>query len=101
GLDALVETHNAEEIRTAVAAGAEIIGVNNRNLKDFSMNLGNAAELGKIIPEEIIFVAESGIKTAEDVKRMRDGGADAVLVGETLMRAADKTAALAELKGEL
>lgn len=101
GLDALVETHNAEEIRTAVAAGAEIIGVNNRNLKDFSMNLGNAAELGKIIPEEIIFVAESGIKTAEDVKRMREGGADAVLVGETLMRASDKTAALAELKGEL
>ena len=101
GLDALVETHNAEEIKTAIAAGAEIIGVNNRNLKDFSMNLGNAVELGKIIPEEIIFVAESGIRTAEDVKRMRDGGADAVLVGETLMRAADKTAALAELKGEL
>jgi len=100
GLSALVEAHDAEEVRTALKAGARVIGVNNRNLKDFSVSTDNAVTLRELVPGNIIFVAESGIKTADDIRRLRNAGVDAVLVGETLMRAADKKAALAELKGE-
>ena len=85
----------------ALAAGARIIGVNNRNLKDFSVDMSNSARLRKIIPDDVIFVSESGIKTANDVKAARDSGADAVLVGEALMRSTDKRAMLAELKALL
>ncbi|MCR5453060.1 MAG: indole-3-glycerol phosphate synthase TrpC [Lachnospiraceae bacterium] len=99
GMDALVEAHNEEEIRTAVRSEAKIIGVNNRNLKDFSVDTGNSARLRELIPEEVIFVSESGIKTAKDVKRLREMGTDAVLIGETLMRSPDKKAKLAELDG--
>ena len=90
GLAALVETHDEEEIASAVRAGARMIGVNNRNLKDFSVDLGNTARLREQIPPELLFVAESGVKTPGDAAELRKAGADAVLVGEALMRAQDK-----------
>ena len=99
GLDALVEAHDEAEIRTALSVSASIIGVNNRNLKDFSVDKENSLKLRKIIPNDVIFVSESGIETAEDIRYVREMGADAVLVGETMMRAADKKAKLNELKG--
>ena len=99
GIAALVETHDEAEIRTAVSAGAKIIGVNNRNLKDFSVDFGNAARLREKIPAGCVYVAESGVKTPEDVECLREIGADAALVGETLMRAEDPAAALRKLKG--
>ena len=89
GIAALVETHDAEEIRTAVSAGARIIGVNNRNLKDFSVNFDNAARLRDMIPPDCVYVAESGVRTPEDVAKLRSIGADAALIGEALMRAPD------------
>ena len=101
GLSALVEAHDAEEIGTAVRAGARIIGVNNRNLKDFTVNTGNSAALRQAVPEGILFVSESGVKTAADIAALRAAGADAVLVGETLMRAENKKEKLDELKGLL
>ena len=99
GLSALVETHNEAEVDDALCAGARVIGVNNRNLKDFSVDTENSKRLRKLIPRDILFVAESGVKTAADVRSLRAIGADAVLVGETLMRAADKTQKLNELRG--
>lgn len=99
GISALVEAHDGAEIETALEAGARIIGVNNRNLKDFSVDTDNSTRLRQMIPRDVIFVAESGIKTPEDVKKLRESGVDAVLVGETLMRAKDKKQALRELKG--
>ena len=101
GISALVETHDEEEVKAAVSVGARIIGVNNRNLKDFSVDTGNSRRLRELVPAGTIFVSESGVKTAEDVKGLREMGADAVLVGETLMRADDKKAKLAELKSLL
>ena len=98
GLSALVEAHDEQEIRRAIDCGARIIGVNNRNLKDFSVDMDNAKRLRAMVPPEIIFVSESGVKSADDVKKIRELGADAVLIGEVLMRAADKKAKLAELK---
>lgn len=99
GLSALVEAHDGREIETALSAGARIIGVNNRNLKDFSVDTGNSRRLRQLIPPDILFVSESGVRTPEDVAALRESGADAVLIGETLMRAADKTAKLRELRG--
>lgn len=90
GLTALVETHDETEITSAVRAGARLIGVNNRNLKDFSVDFSNAARLRDLIPAEAVYVAESGVKGPEDVAALRRIGADAVLMGEVLMRAADK-----------
>ncbi len=101
GLSALVEAHDEEEVKVAVAAGARIIGVNNRNLKDFTVDTGNSAKLRSIIPSDVIFVSESGVKSAEDVQKLSEIGADAVLVGETLMRADDKKEKLKELKSKL
>ena len=101
GLSALVETHDADEIRSAIAAGAKIIGVNNRNLKDFSVDFSNAARLRDLIPPEAFYAAESGVQSAQDVAALRSIGADAVLIGETLMRAPDKAKRLAELRGNL
>ena len=98
GLAALVETHDEREIGQAVAAGARIIGVNNRNLKDFSVDFSNAARLRDRIPPECIYVAESGVKGPEDARLLRRIGADAVLVGETLMRASDPGEVLASLR---
>ena len=98
GMDALVETHSAEEIHSAVLAGADIIGVNNRNLKNFDVNLDTAKRLRELVPSDKIFVAESGIQSPEDVKEFSQIGADAVLIGEMLMRAPDKAALLSRLK---
>ena len=101
GISAIVETHDEKEVETAVASGARIIGVNNRNLKDFSVDSSNSKRLRDLIPSDRIFVSESGLKTPEDIKTIRDAGADAVLIGETVMRAVDKKAALSLLKSEL
>ena len=98
GLAALVETHDEGEIASAVSAGARIIGVNNRNLKDFSVDFSNAARLRDRIPPGTIYVAESGVKGPEDAAMLKSIGADAALVGETLMRATDKKAMLAALR---
>ena len=100
GIAALTETHDEAEIRTAVDAGARIIGINNRNLKDFSVDFSNTARLRDLIPADRICVAESGVRGPEDVARLRAVGADAVLIGETLMRAEDKGACLEALKEE-
>lgn len=97
-ISALIEAHDENEIKTAINAGARIIGVNNRNLKDFKVDITNSERLRKLIPDNIIFIAESGIKTPEDIKRLHDAGVDAVLIGETLMKAQDKRAMLAKLK---
>lgn len=99
GLSALVEVHDEQEVQTAINAGARIIGVNNRNLKDFSVDTDNSRRLRELIPPNVLFVSESGVRTAEDVETLRKIGADAVLIGETLMRASDKRAKLAELRG--
>ncbi|MDE6833761.1 MAG: indole-3-glycerol phosphate synthase TrpC [Ruminococcus sp.] len=101
GISALVEAHDESEIKTAVNSGARIIGVNNRNLKDFSVDTGNSRRMRELVPADIIFVSESGVKTPEDIRLLREAGADAVLIGESLMRAEDKTIKLAELKGIL
>lgn len=100
-LAALVETHNEQEIKTALSVGAKIIGVNNRNLKDFSVDFSNAAKLRELIPAEKIFVAESGVKNSADISTLKKIGADAVLIGETLMRAADKKSALQKLRAAI
>ena len=101
GLSALIEAHDEREINMALHAGARIIGVNNRNLKDFSVDTDNSCRLRELIPRDVLFVSESGVSSAEDVAKLRDIGADAVLIGETLMRAPDKKAKLAELRGVL
>ncbi len=98
GLSALVEAHDAQEIERAVASGAQIIGVNNRNLKDFTVDFDNARRLRDAIPEGVLYVAESGVKRAEDVAAMAALGADAALIGEALMRAENKAAKLAEFR---
>ncbi|MCR5322357.1 MAG: indole-3-glycerol phosphate synthase TrpC [Lachnospiraceae bacterium] len=97
-LDALVETHDENEIRSAVSAGAGIIGVNNRNLKDFSVNFDNAARLRDMIPDECLYVAESGVSKPEDAALLRKIGADAVLMGEVLMRSQDKKGLLDNMR---
>lgn len=99
GLSALVEAHDENEVVSAQRAGARIIGVNNRNLKDFSVDTENSARLKSLVSKDVLFVSESGVKTRADVEKLIEIGADGVLVGETLMRAKDKTAALKELKG--
>ena len=99
GLAALTEAHDESEIAAAVAAGARMIGVNNRNLKDFSVDLGNAERLRERIPADRLYVAESGVKTPADAAAMKRIGADAILMGEALMRASDKAAALAAMRG--
>ena len=100
GLSALVEAHDADEVQTALRAGARIVGVNNRNLKDFSVDTENSRRLRESIPRDVLFVSESGVTSAEDVQQLREIGADAVLIGETLMKAPDKKKKLAELRGQ-
>ena len=99
GLSALVEVHDADEVQRALAAGARIIGVNNRDLRDFSVDLDNSRRLRDQIPPEVCVVAESGVRDAEDVRRLRASGIDAVLVGTALMQAADRRGALSALRG--
>lgn len=98
GLSALVETHDEWEVERAFRADASIIGVNNRDLKTFTVDINTSARLRQMVPGEIVFVSESGIRGTEDIRRLRQNGTDAVLIGETLMRAADKRALLAEWK---
>lgn len=98
GISALVEIHNEKEAGMAVRAGARIIGVNNRNLKDFTVDTANSRKLRDLIPDDIIFVSESGVKSTDDIRAIREIGADAVLIGETLMRADDKKKKLDELR---
>lgn len=99
GLSALIEVHNEDEVSMALRAGARMIGVNNRNLKDFSVDTDNSRRLRKLIPRDILFVSESGVNNAQDVAKLREIGADAVLIGEALMKADDKKARLLELRG--
>ena len=99
GLSALVEAHDEQEVASAVSAGARIIGVNNRNLKDFTVDLHNSIRLRACAPTVTIFVAESGIRSPEDVETLRQNGVDAVLVGEQLMRATSPKAELDRLRG--
>lgn len=100
GLSALVEAHDEAEVEMALRAGARVIGVNNRNLKDFTVDTENSRRLRERIPKQVLFVSESGVSKAEDVKRLSEIGADAVLVGEALMRATDKKQMLLNLRGE-
>jgi indole-3-glycerol phosphate synthase len=93
-LDVLVEAHDEAEVKRAIAVGAEIIGINNRDLRTFTVDRELAIRLRPTIPADRIVVAESGIRDAADVARLRDAGVDAMLVGETLMRAPDPAAAL-------
>ena len=99
GMDALVEAHDAEEVERALKSGARIIGVNNRDLKTFEVDMENSIRLRKLAPDDVIFVSESGIRTAEDIRKLHENRIEAVLIGETLMRSADKKAALEELNG--
>lgn len=101
GLSALVEVHDEKEVQMALHAGARIIGVNNRNLKDFTVDTDNSRKLRRLVPEHVLFVAESGVRTREDVNALQEIGVDAVLIGETLMRAENKKAKLQELRGNL
>ena len=98
GLSALVETHNEEEILRAQKIGAKIIGVNNRNLKDFTVDIKNSIRLREMVSSETVFVSESGIRGVKDMKALYENGTDAVLIGELLMRKSDRKAALMELK---
>ena len=100
GISALVETHSEEEILTADRIGAKIIGVNNRNLKDFTVDINNSIRLRELVDPKTVFVSESGIKGGEDMKALYKNGTDAVLIGELLMRAEDRKKKLAELRME-
>lgn len=100
GMDALVEAHDEEEAERALKSGARIIGVNNRDLKTFQVDMQNSILLRKLAPENVVFVSESGIKTSDDIRKLYDNQVDAVLIGETLMRSQDKKAALEELNGK-
>ena len=99
GLDALVEAHDEWEADRALNLEAKIIGVNNRNLHDFTVDMGNSIRLRSMAPADTVFVSESGIKTAEDIRILQENKVDAVLSGEILMRSNDKKAALEELNG--
>ena len=100
-MSALVEAHDAGEIEQAKQAGARIIGVNNRNLKDFSVDISHSARLRQLAGEETVFVSESGIRGPEDMKALCENGTDAVLIGEMLMRSPDRQAALKTLMQEV
>lgn len=97
GLDALVEAHDQWEVDRALKLGAKIVGVNNRNLHDFTVDMGNSIRLRNMAPADTVFVSESGIKTAEDIRILYENKVDAVLIGETLMCSPDKKAALGAL----
>jgi indole-3-glycerol phosphate synthase len=99
GLSVLVEAHDERELEMAIASGAGIIGVNNRNLKDFTVDIDNSLRLRKLVPDNILFVSESGMKTRADIERLEKNNTDAVLIGETFMKCSDKAAMLRELSG--
>ena len=97
GLSALVEVHDEEEVSMALSCGARIIGVNNRNLKTFEVDIGLSGKLRKLVPPDVLFVSESGIQDAHDIAKLREMGADAALIGESLMRSGDIKAAMQAL----
>ncbi|MCA1840018.1 MAG: indole-3-glycerol phosphate synthase TrpC, partial [Actinobacteria bacterium] len=99
GMSALVEVHAEEELAVAMNAGAKIIGINQRNLKTFHVDNTLAAHLRPLVPRELLVVAESGVKTRDDIERLADAGVDAVLVGETLVRSEHPEDSVAELLG--
>ena len=99
GISALVEAHDEKEIETALDSGARIIGVNNRNLKDFTVDVHNSERLRRLVPKEVMFVAESGIKTAQDIDVLRAADVNGVLIGETMMLSDDKSVMLKSLRG--
>lgn len=99
GLSALVEAHNESEVEKALCAGADILGVNNRNLKDFSIDTENSRNLRCLVPKDVLFVSESGIRNSKDIATIRQMGADGVLIGEAFMKARDKKTLLLELRG--
>lgn len=99
GLSALVEVHDEKEMDSAIRAGARVVGVNNRNLKDFSVDINNSTRLRSLAPANVLFVAESGIRTAQDVQVLRDAAVNGVLIGETLMKSPDKKQMLQTLNG--
>lgn len=99
GMDALVEAHDEKEVERALRCGAKIVGVNNRDLRTFQVDMANSIRLRKLAPRDVVFVSESGIRTSEDIRRLYDNRVDAVLIGETLMRSEDKKAALELLNG--
>lgn len=99
GLDALVEAHDAREVERALRSGAKVVGVNNRNLKDFTVDIHNSMNLRQLVPPEILFVAESGIRTREQTAELEQAGVNGVLIGETLMRSGNMKAKLDELRG--
>lgn len=101
GLSAIVEAHDEAEIENALYANSRIIGVNNRNLKNFVVDIQNSVRLRKMVPEEVLFIAESGIKTKDDIRILRDNKVNGVLIGETLMKSNDKKKMLEELKSNL
>lgn len=98
GLSAIVETHDRKEIKRALDAGARIIGVNNRDLKNFTVNINNSIELCRLVPPDVLFISESGIKTKEDTLKLIENDVDAVLIGETLMKSDDKKSLIREFK---
>ena len=100
GITGLVETHDAQEIAMALDAGARVIGVNNRNLQDFTVDIKNSLQLRSLVPEDKIFISESGIKTRGDIATLEGIGVDAVLIGETLMRSENLKKTIAELRGK-
>ena len=99
GLSALVEAHDENEVKMAIESGAEIIGVNNRNLKTFEIDFNNSLNLRKLVPDDIIFVSESGIKTREDIIKLENANVNAVLIGETFMRGKNKSEIISKLRG--
>ncbi len=101
GLTALVEAHDKDEIIKSLSCGAELVGVNNRNLKDFTVDASNCLRLRELVGDKALFVAESGIKTAEDIELLSKNGVDGVLIGETMMLAENKKEMLSRLKGKL
>jgi indole-3-glycerol phosphate synthase len=100
GLDVLVEVHDREELWTAVGVGAKLIGINNRDLRDFSVDVERTARLMDEIPAGVTVVSESGIAGVEQLRKLENAGVDAVLVGESLMRSEDPEAALRTLRGD-
>ncbi|MBR4707466.1 MAG: indole-3-glycerol phosphate synthase TrpC [Pseudobutyrivibrio sp.] len=101
GMTALVEAHDEAEVKMALKSGARVIGVNNRNLNDFTVDTANSKNLKSLVSDDVIFISESGIAGMADIKALEDAGVDAVLIGEALMKAADKGKMLRELKGEV
>lgn len=101
GLSSITEAHDEKEVQMALEAGSRVIGVNNRDLHTFKVNINNSVRLRKLAPEETLFIAESGIQTAEDIDVLEKNQVDAVLIGEAFMKERDKKAKLKELKGEL